>query len=87
MSLKIQTALIPQKHINFSGSLIGVAGYVRSILMTKSCTLDELWHQVSSNHQKWPARLSFEQVTVAVIILFSIGEVRESANGKLEITT
>lgn len=86
MSLKIQTALIPQKHISFSGSLVGVAAYVRSILKTQNCTLDELWIQATSNERHWPARLSFEQVTIAVIILFALGEVRESVNGRLEVT-
>ena len=84
MSLKIQTALIPQKHISFSGSLVGVAAYVRSMLKVRSCTLDELWIQVAKNERHWPARPSFEQVTIAVIILFALGEVRESTNGKLE---
>ena len=86
MSLKIQTALIPQKHISFSGSLIGVAAYVRSILKVQSCTLDELWIQALHNERQWPTRPSFEHVTIAVIILFALGEVRELTNGRLEIS-
>lgn len=84
MSLKIQTALIPQKHISFSGSLVGIAAYVRSILKERSCTLDELWGQVEKNERRWPARPSFEQITIAVIILFALGEVYELTNGRLE---
>lgn len=87
MSLKIQTALIPQKHISFSGSLVGVAAYVRSILKVQSYTLDELWIQATNNERHWPTRPSFEQVTIAVIILFALGEVRELTNGRLEAST
>jgi hypothetical protein len=66
--------------------LVGVAGYVRSILKLKSCTLDELWSHATSNDHRWPTRPSFEHVTIAVIILFALGEVRESVTGKLEIS-
>lgn len=86
MSLKIQTALIPQKHVSFSGSLVGVAALVRSILRIQSCTVDELWIRVAQNELRWPTRPSFEQVTLAVVILFALGEVQELANGRLDIS-
>lgn len=85
MSLKIQTALIPQKHVSFSASTIGVAAYVRSILRGQSCTVEELWRRIEIDERKWPTKLTFDQVIVAVIVLFSLGELHQLDGGVIEV--
>jgi len=65
--------------------LVGVAAYVRSVLKLQNRTLDEIWTQVARDDH-WPGRPSFEQVTIAAIILFALGEVQELTDGRLELS-
>jgi hypothetical protein len=83
MSLKIQTALLPQKHIDFSQSIVGLAGLVRSLVKVGSYTIDEIWQLANSDNSGWPSKPSPEQVTLAVLLLFSIGQVREVDGGRI----
>jgi hypothetical protein len=80
--MNIQTALLPHKHVPFSESLIGVAGFVRRRLIEPR-SVDELWAMVESEATDWPSRPSFTQVILAVDVLFSIGQVRSAPDGRI----
>ena len=81
MPMNIQTALLPHKHVRFSESLIGLAGYIRSRL-TEPRTLDELWAMLESDTTDWPSRPSFTQIILAVDVLFSIGQAQSAPGGR-----
>jgi hypothetical protein len=85
MSLKIQTALLPQKHIDFSRSIIGLAGFVLSVVKERALAIDEIWAIASAEDGRWPTKPSPEQVTLAVLLLFSIGQVQEAPGGRIGI--
>lgn len=83
MSLKIQTALLPQKHVDFSRSIVGVGGLVRSILAAGPRSIDQLWRLAQVEESGWPSRPSVEQIILAVLLLFSIGEVVDAGDGRV----
>jgi hypothetical protein len=76
--------LIPAKHITFSESLLGLGSYVLSALNTPQ-TLDEIWikYQEDISHDEDSFKHSFDNLTLTIIFLYSIGKVIEQ-NGKLE---
>lgn len=74
--------MLPHKHIRFCESLIGLAGYIRQLL-DKPKTVDELYDMLNSPHSDWLYKPSFEQVVLAVVILFAIGQIAEADNNKL----
>ncbi|WP_429000094.1 ABC-three component system middle component 6 [Stenotrophomonas maltophilia] len=86
MSLKIQTALLPQKHIDFSRSIVGVAGLVRSILGEGPRSVDQLWHVAQAEDSGWPSRPSVELIILSVLLLFSIGEVVDAGDGRVGLS-
>lgn len=73
--------LIPHKHIRFSESLLLLAGFVRTHLLDRPQTLDELWarlHSLRKEHT-WLDNVSFSGLVLAVDVLFAIGQI-ESIN-------
>ncbi len=70
----IQTTLLPHKHVRFCNSLIGIAGFVLSLL-NEPRTLDELWVLIDRDNSNWYSRPPFEHVVLAVDILFAIGQI------------
>ncbi len=73
MSLKIQAALLPQKHISFSRSLVGLAGRVRSVLMEAPRTIDQLIDELAPNGEVFDDTPSVEHLVLAVTLLYAIG--------------
>lgn len=70
--------LMPDKHIRFAESLIGLGSFVLELL-NEPRTIDELWvlfgrHRTSG---KYPAPHSFENLVLAVGVLYAIGAVSE----------
>jgi hypothetical protein len=80
--MNIQTALLPHKHTTFSESLLGTAGLLRSLLVEPR-SIDELWSMVQTDAESWPARPSFTEVLLAVDLLFCIGQVSPSRDGRV----
>lgn len=80
--MNIQAQLLPHKHIRFSESLIGLAGFVRQLLK-KPHTIDEVWEILNRNDSNWLYKPTFEQVVIAVVILFALGQIRETDNQQL----
>ena len=78
--------ILPSKHISLAESLIGLGGALLEILTSQPCSLDSLWREYSKvNNRKelYPAYHSFDNVILAVNLLYMIGAVSITAEGKL----
>lgn len=73
MSMKIQTALVPHKHVRFSGSLIGIAGYVRQFLDVP-ISIDGLWARIEAD-QNPLFKINFTQLVFSLDILMFLQEI------------
>lgn len=71
--------LMPDKHIKFGESLLGLSSYVLESL-TNPRTIDDLWsdYRTAVNQGRYPASHSFEHLVLAVDVLFTISAVEES---------
>lgn len=70
--------LMPDKHIRFSESLLGLGSYVLDSLSAPQ-TIDDLWEGFGKARKAgtYPAPHTFENLVFAVDILFAIGAVTE----------
>lgn len=85
MSMKnLELAVAPHEHVRFADSLVGLAGYARTLLAGGARTLDELYAELSRPDSGWPARPAFEQVALAVTLLFAIGAARLAREDRIE---
>jgi hypothetical protein len=77
--------ILPSKHISLAESLIGLGGVLLEILMKQPCSLDSLWQEYSkiNNKESYPAYHSFDNVILAVNLLYMIGAVTINTEGKL----
>lgn len=78
--------ILPSKHISLSESLLGLAGVLLTFLIKKPYTLDELWQEYSKiNKTKdfFPAYHDFDNVIMAVNLLFTIGAININTNGEI----
>jgi hypothetical protein len=69
---------MPDKHIKFSESLLGLGSYVLDALSAPQ-TIDDLWEGYGKARKAgaYPASHTFENLVLAVDILFAIGAVTE----------
>jgi hypothetical protein len=69
---------MPDKHIRFAESLIGLGSFVLEML-DEPKTIDELWALFGRYRTsgKYPASQSFENLVLAVDALYAIGAVTE----------
>lgn len=81
--MKIQTALIPHKHVRFAGSLIGMAGYVRQFIGNSSISVDSLWAKIEAENNK-AFNLDFTHLIYSLDILRCIQEINIDANGLIK---
>lgn len=81
MSMKIQSALVPHKHVRFAGSLIGIAGYVRQFLDTP-VSIDGLWARIQAD-QNPLFKIDFTQLVFSLDILMFLQEVYLNEQGML----
>jgi hypothetical protein len=76
--------LMPDKHIGFAESLIGLGSFVLDNLKTPK-DIDLLWKLFENARGKeFPAFHSFDNLLLAVDMLFAINAVHMLDNGKLE---
>ena len=70
--------LMPDKHIKFSESLLGLGAYVLEALSSPQ-TIDDLWYGFcrARSAELYPSQHSFENLVLAVDTLFAIGAVSE----------
>lgn len=71
--------LMPDKHIRFAESLLGLGSFVLDALTTPQA-IDDLWgaYRKARKGGHYPAPHTFENLVLAVDLLFAIGAVRES---------
>ena len=71
--------LMPDKHIKFGESLLGLSSHVLESLATPK-TIDELWASFRTliNNCGYPSEHPFEHLVLAVDVLYAIGAVEEA---------
>ncbi|HHX4832559.1 TPA: ABC-three component system middle component 6 [Acinetobacter baumannii] len=79
--MKIQTALVPHKHVRFAGSLIGIAGYVRQFF-DDPISIEGLWARIESD-QNSIFKINFTQLIFALDILMFIQEIYLNEHGMI----
>jgi len=76
--------LLPDKHISFAESLLGLGSFIIEQLDTPQ-TIDNLWQKFEKvRDSQYPAYHSFDNLVLATDILFAINLIHENANGHLE---
>lgn len=84
MSLKIQAALLPQKHISFSGSLVGLAGRARAALTSDALTVEGLMEALA--HGNDGDSPSAEHLVLALSLLYAIRQIEVDRQGRLVVS-
>lgn len=77
--MKIQTALLPHKHIKFSDSIIALAGFLRTLLEEPK-SIDDLWIETLN---QWVTKVTFTHLVLAIDVLFAIKQIESVSNGRL----
>jgi len=67
-------ALIPHKHVRFCESLLGLAGYIRTLL-AEPMTIDGLYSFLNSTQSAWRVKPDFSEVVLALDILLILKQV------------
>lgn len=77
--------VVPSKHIRFSESLLGLGGMVLLLLNIQHLTIDEIWKKYAryNNKAKFPAYHSFDNLLLSVDMLFAIGAIDITEEGKI----
>lgn len=78
--------ILPNKHITISQSLLGLGGYILTVLDLPQ-TIDELWHhlQKTLGSPKFPTNHTFESMILALNFLYLIRAIDYSSEGKIEL--
>ncbi|MBP1315268.1 ABC-three component system middle component 6 [Herbaspirillum sp. 1130] len=75
--------LLPDKHITFAESLLGLGAYVLETLSTPM-TIDQVWRSFEkSRGADYPAFHSFDNLVLAVDSLYALGILSLNEDGKL----
>ena len=75
--------ILPTKHIRISESLIGLGGYLLKFLK-EPVTIDQLWIKYENvNNKKFPAYHNFDNVVLALNLLFIMGILEINEKGEL----
>ena len=75
--------ILPTKHIRISESLIGLGGYLLSIIK-KPLTIDQIWMTYEkTNNKRFPAYHTFDNVILALDLLFIMGIIDINEEGEL----
>lgn len=78
--------IIPSKHTNLSESIIGLAGFLLSFLATSVYSVDELWGKLQQTEEgrKYFHNHSFDNVVMAIDLLYMMGVININDQGKIE---
>jgi len=78
--------ILPDKHITISQSLLGLGGYILTVLDSPQ-TIDELWQQLEKTlgSSKFPTKHTFENMIMALNFLYMIRAIDYTPEGKIEI--
>jgi len=80
--MNTHSQLIPHKHLRFTDSLIGLAGFIRSQL-NEPHTPDELWTLLDRDNSGWLAKPTFEQLILSIDILFALKQIKLTRSGQV----
>lgn len=78
--------ILPSKHISLSESLLGLGGVLLQIIAKQSCSLEYIWQEyskINNNREIFPAYHSFDNVVLAVDLLFMIGAISINSKGEI----
>ncbi|TKJ57540.1 hypothetical protein PspCFBP13506_23490 [Pseudomonas sp. CFBP13506] len=77
--------LMPDKHIKFAESLIGLGSFILETL-DEPKSIDALWDSFGQARldKKYPSPHSFESLVLAVDVLFAIGAIEPGKLGVLK---
>ncbi|AIA55701.1 ABC-three component system middle component 6 [Acidithiobacillus caldus] len=81
----LELAVAPHEHIRFADSLVGLAGYVRTLLADAPRTLDELLAQLERPDSLLPSRPDMGELALAVTLLYAIGAARLTDGDRVEL--
>jgi hypothetical protein len=76
--------ILPSKHISLSESLIGLGGVLLQTIIKQPCSLEHIWQEyskINNNKDVFPAYHSFNNVVLAVNLLFIIGAININSEG------
>jgi hypothetical protein len=76
--------IMPNKHINFSESLLGFGSYILQLLKTPK-SVDDIWKKYQSDvsNEIYFTKHSFDNFILTLIFLYSIGTI-EDIQGKIK---
>lgn len=80
--------ILPTKHTNLSESLIGLSGYLLTFLKAQPCSIDALWERLEedrSNGCLLYRNHTFDNVVLAIDLLYLIGKVSIDTTGKIAL--
>ncbi len=77
--------LLPDKHIRFSESLLGLGALVLESLEAPK-SIDALWNELHPQMESgaFPANHSFDNLVLSVDMLFALGVITLNRNGRLQ---
>ena len=74
--------LLPDKHISFAESLLGLGTFVMENL-AQPTTVDNLWRVFQRQASSYPAFQNFDNLVLALDALFALGLIQMDAAGEL----
>lgn len=76
--------LLPDKHIRFGESLLGLGGFVLETLQRPK-SIDELWTslQKAMREGSFPGQHAYEHLVLAIDVLFAVGALELTESGAL----
>jgi hypothetical protein len=78
--------ILPSKHISLSESLLGLGGVLLQTIIKRPCSLEYIWQEyskINNNKDIFPAYHSFDNVVLAIDLLFVIGAIDINSKGKI----
>ena len=81
--------ILPTKHTNLSESLLGLSGYLLTFLKAQPCSIDALWERLEedrANDSLLYCNHTFDNVVLAIDLLYLIGKVSIDTTGKIALT-
>ncbi len=77
--------ILPKKHITIYESLVGLSGFINFQLKERELTVDELWKKYNkiNNSKKFPAKHNFDNLILAIDLLFGLKKIKLTDDGKL----
>lgn len=81
--------ILPTKHTNLSESLLGLSGYLLTFLKVQPYSIDALWdkmEEAKSQGNLLYRNHTFDNVVLAIDLLYLIGRISIDTNGKISLT-